>query len=284
MKNRFWIILLGASVVLAGMACGRGIAQPPAAPAPGGAAAEAAPACPAVSVAPDNTRLVGLQDDVRLLGMLNRLQLNADQINKLIPAAEKLAKQRTDAQAEITVLQGGLEKLLAQKRDLLLADKPVPDDLENQIDTAQSHQEAAQQEADDQLARSAQALRSLLTPDQLDIVGGRYEARLQARELLDWLRGLSDNDFSEEGNSNAEGLADPAKGFSKETLAKLFAAVRKLTPADYEKQRDDYANKLAPLYGASDAEQDQQIAGAFSHPHMADLLQEKLKVRGGGEG
>jgi hypothetical protein len=272
-------------LVLAGLACGRGSAQAPAPPvAPAGAPVETAPACPAVSVAPDATRLAGLQDDVRLLTMLNRLQLTTDQINKLIPAAENLAKQRAAAQAEITVMQEGLEKLLAQKRDLLLADKPVPDDLENQIETAQNHQEAAQEQAAGGLASSARALRPLFTPDQLDIVGGRYEARLQARELLDWLRGLSDNDFSEESGSNAEGLQDPDKGFSKETLAKLFAAVRKLTPAEYEKQRDDYANKLAPLYGASETEQNEQIAGAFSHPHMAELLRDKLKVLGGGEG
>jgi small-conductance mechanosensitive channel len=279
MNNRFAVALVVASLLLAGLACRPGIAQPPAAPA-----AEPGAASPAVTVTPDTAKLVELQDEVRLLGMLNRLQLTADEINKLLPPTEKLAQQRAQALAELAGMQSDLEKLVAQKRDLLLADKPVPDGLDNQIGEAQNHQEAAQEQAAAKLADSAKALRPLFTSDQLDIVAGRYEARLQARELLDWLRGLSDNDFSEEAGSNAEGLADPDQGFSKEALTKLFAAVRKLTPAQYDQQRDTYAQQLAPLYGASGPEENQQIAGAFSDPHMADLLRAKLKVIGGGAG
>lgn len=275
MTKRFGIALMVAGTLLTAGACQRSVGQ---------TTPEIPGTCPAVTVMPDNGKLLSLQDDIRLLAMLNRMQLTADQINQLLPLTEKLEQQRGLAQAEQTALQADLEKALTAKRDLLLADKPVPEPLETQISTIQSHQDAAAEKARTALAEAAKALRPIFTADQLEIVTGRYEARLQARELLDWLRGLSDNDFGEEANSNADGLADPDKGFSKEALVKLFGEARKLTATQYEKQRDDYAKKLAPLYGVSEQDENNQIAGAFSHPRMADLLREKLKVIGGGAG
>ena len=273
MTNRFIIAFIAVSLLATGLACQRSVGQ-----------VEAENGYPAVTVAPDNPKLAGLQDDIRLLGMLNRLQLSGEQINRLLPVTEALQQQRAAAQAEMTAIQGDLEQALTQKRQLLVEDKPVSEDLDKQIQTLQSHEDAAQEQAATKLGEAAKAIRALLSPEQLDIATGRYEAALQAQELLDWLRGLSDTDFRDEAAANAEGLANPDRGFTQETLVKMFQTVRKLSAADYEKQRNEYAKKLAPLYGSSEEEENQQIAGVFSHAHMADLLREKLKVLGGGAG
>ncbi len=275
MSNRFGAALVVLTLLATGLACQHSVGQ---------VTAEQPVSCPVVSLVPDSSRLLGLLDDIRLLGLLNRLQLSTEQIEKLLPVTEKLQQERAAAQAEIAALQADLEKALLQKRDLLVADKPVPADLDKQIAALQSRQQAAQEQATARLGQSAKAVRNLLSPQQADIATGRYEARLQAQELLEWLRGLSDSDFTEEANSNAQGLADPDKGFSEQILVKMFQTVRKLSAAEFEKQRETYAQQLAPLYGSSEDEEDQQIAGAFSHPHMADLLREKLKVAGEGAG
>lgn len=275
MSNRFGAALVVLVVLATGLACRHSVGQ---------VTAEEPVSCPVVTVAPDTSRLLQLLDEIRLLGMLNRLQLSAEQIERLLPVTEKLQQERAAAQAEIAALQTDLEKVLQQKRDLLVADKPVPADLDKQIGALQNRQQAAQEQATARLGQSAKAIRALLSPQQADIATGRYEARLQAQELLEWLRGLSDSDFTEEANSNAQGLADPDKGFSAEALVKMFQTVRKLSAAEFDKQREAYAQKLAPLYGSSEDEENQQIAGAFSHPQMADLLREKLKVAGGGAG
>ena len=274
MNNRLFMVLIGVALLLAGPACQRGAGQ----------IEEGMALCPALTLAPDNAAVRGLQDDIGLLGMLNRLQLSEDQINKLLPVVEKLQQQRQAAQGQVAAILSDLEKALTQKRQLLVEDKPVGEDLEKQVSTLQNLQAAAQEHAMTELGNSAKGVRGLLSPEQLEIVTGRYEARLQAQELLEWLRGLADDDFSEEAKSNAEGLADPDRGFTEETLLKLFEAARKLSAADFEKQGETYTKQLAPLYSATEAEENQQIAGSFSHPHMADLLREKLKVIGGGAG
>jgi hypothetical protein len=237
-------------------------------------------ACPTVTVAADSPLLQGLQDDVQLLGLINRLQLSAEQINRLLPLVEQLTQVRSAAQAEVAKVQEALVKALTEKRQLLLEDKPASQELERRLASLRFQLQQTQEQGVERLAAAARSLRPLFTEPQLEIVTGRYEARLQARELLDWLRGLSDSDFTEESAANAEGLADPGKGFDRETLVRLFASVRKMSAAEYEKQQGELAQKLAPLYSPGEDDENRQIAGAFAHPHMADLLREKLRILG----
>ncbi|HEY3398979.1 MAG TPA: hypothetical protein VGM19_15125 [Armatimonadota bacterium] len=268
--------LLILAAALTGGACQRSSAQAP---------DEATDnSCPAVSVGPESAQLLGLQDDLRLLTILDRMQLTADQINQMLPLVDQLAQQRAESDQQIEKLQGDLIRALTDKRQLLVEDKPVSEEIERQIVTLQSAVGKAREQGAARLTESAKPLRKLLTAPQLDIVTGRNEARLQARELLDWLRGLSDSDFTEEAAANAEGLADADKGLDKDVLTKLFATARKMTAAQYDKGRDELAARLAPLYGPSPDQEDAQIAGAFAHPHTAALLREKLKFAGNSEG
>jgi len=272
MSNRLGLALIVISALLAGPVCQHSVGQ-----------VEGNPEeiiCPTVTVAADSPLLQGLQDDVQLLGLINRLQLSAEQINRLLPMVERLAEARTAAQAEVAKVQEALVKALTEKRQLLLEDKPTSQELERRLAELRFQLQQTQEQGVERLAAAARSLRPLFTEPQLEIVTGRYEARLQARELLDWLRGLSDSDFTEESAANAEGLADPDKGFDQETLVRLFASVRKMSAAEYEKQQGELAQKLAPLYSPGEDDENRQIAGAFAHPHMADLLREKLRILG----
>ncbi len=272
MSNRLGLALIVVSALLAGPACQRSVGQV------GDNQEEIV--CPTVTVAADSPLLQGLLDDLQLLALLNRLQLSAEQINRLLPMVEQLRQVRSAAEAEVAKIQEALVKALTEKRQLLLEDKPVPQELEGRLARLRFQLQQAQEQGVERLAEAARSLRPLFTAPQLEIVTGRYEARLQARELLDWLRGLSDSDFTEESAANAEGLADPDKGFSQETLVRLFADVRKMSAADYEKQQGELTQRLAPLYSPGEEDENRQIAGAFTHPHMADLLREKLRVLG----
>ncbi len=274
MTNRFLMALIAGALLATGPACQRSIGQVE--PEEG--------SCPIINLLPESPDLVGLEDDIRLLAMLNRLQLTPEQIHQLLPVSEALQGQRTTAQAEVEVLQADLRTALLQKRQLLLGDRPVPEQLNQRIQRAQVLVEAAREQAAGRLGQAAKAVRALLSPEQLAIVTGRYEGSLQAQELLDWLRGLSDTEFADEAAANAEGLENPDLGFTSDALEAMFVEVRKLSAAQYEAQRATYAAKLAPLYGVTEDEENQRIAGAFSHAHMPGLLREKLQVLGEGTG
>lgn len=234
--------------------------------------------CAVPLLAPPSAKVQALSEDLRLLQLFNRLQFTPQQIQSLLPAVDALAARRAQFDQEMAAIDQRLEAALSDERALLLADKPLTAELQKRVSALQNERSATQQRAQMELASAAAGLRKLLTAPQLAIVTGSYEATLQARELLEWLRTLSDNDFAEEAQANAEGLAVPDKGLDAQLLLNLFKTARKLSAADFARQEEELAQKLAPAYGLSETEANGRIAGAFAHPRMPGLLREKATL------
>ena len=269
------LILIGIMVVLM---VGNAACQPAATPA-------AAPAtCPPPMLAPPSAKVQQLTDDIRLLQVLNRLQFTPAQIAALLPAVDALQTQRTDFDAQIAAVDTQLETSLGGERALLMADKPITAEIQKHVSDLQSNRANLQEKAQLALAQSSAGLRKLLTAPQLAIVTGSYEAQLQGREMLEWLRTLSDNDFTEEAKANAEGLAAPDKGLDQALLLQLFNTARKMSATDFAKSEDELAQRLAPAYGLNEAEANARIAGTFGSPRMPALLREKAQLTSQGAG
>jgi hypothetical protein len=270
------MIVLG----LAGMLIVGNAACQPGPPAEQGTAAT----CPAPLLAPPSAKTQQLAEDIRLLQLVNRMQFTPAQIQSILPLVDALAVKRAQFDQEAAAVDQRLESALGDERALLMADKPITAEVQKQVNTLQSERVATQQRAQTEIAQGAAALRKVFTAPQLAIVTGSYEAQLQARELLEWLRTLADNDFSEEAQANAEGLAVPEKGLDTQLLLNLFNTARKLSAADFARQEDELAQSLAPAYGLSEAEANGRIAGAFGSARMPALLREKATVSQAGAG
>lgn len=275
MSKRPGVAVFTMALLLSGMACEQSGGQ-----VTGGVG----PLSPALLVSTEPPTLQELTEDIRLLGLLNRLQLDAGQINGLLPLVAQLQQERSRLEAKLTGVRQELEQALSEKVGLLLQDKPIPQELEESIYSLQSRYYGAQEDMQAALATKATALRQVLTEPQLAIVSGKYEAELQAGEMFDWLRTLAESDYADEAQVNAEGLADPEMGLDENLLLNLFNTARQMSEEEYLQSREELAARLAPLYGLSDERANQQLARIFSPPRMTYLLEQKLKVLAPSEG
>lgn len=275
MSKPLGMAIFTVALLLSGLACQQSGGEI------GGAAA---PPAAGFSASTESSTLAELAEDIRLLGLLNRLQLEAGQINDLLPLVAQLCQARERLEAENTSLRQQLVQALGEKVNLLLQDKPIPQKLEERSYSLQSQYYGAQENVQTTLTTQAAGLRQVLSEAQLAIVSGKYEAELQGGEMLDWLRTLSESDYTDEAQANAEGLADPEKGLDEDLLLNLFHTAREMTEKQYLQSRSELAERLAPLYGLSDERTNQQLAKLFSSPRMTYLLREKLKILAPGEG
>jgi hypothetical protein len=235
-------------------------------------------------ISPPSAQVQKLSDDIRLLQLIDRLQFTPEELQQLLPAVDALAAQRAQFDQAAAALDTQLESALGDERALLVADKPITDEIEKRISDLQTQRSATEQQAEQALSTSAAGLRKLLTPPQLAIVTGAYEAMLQARQELEWLRTLSDNDFSEQALGEASGLAVPEKGIDKTLLLNLFTTAHKMNPADFGKSEDEFAQKLAPAYGLSENEANGRLAATFGNAEMPALLRETAAASAGNAG
>ncbi|NLO74373.1 MAG: hypothetical protein GX100_09745 [candidate division WS1 bacterium] len=240
--------------------------------------------CPPPMLAPPPAKIQQLTEEIRLLQLLNRMQFTAEQLTALLPVVDNLQKERGQFDEQIAALDTQLEQALTRQRELLVADKRVPADLHRRLAELQKQRAELQEQAQLALAQSGGSLRKLLTAPQLAIVTGSYEAQLQAREMLAWLRTLSDEDFTQEARANAEGLAMPEKGLTQDLLLQVFTTARKMSAPDFAKSENELTQRLAPVYGLTETEADGRLAATFASPHMPGLLREKAATAAGGAG
>lgn len=216
-----------------------------------------------------------LANDIALLDTINRLDLQAAQLGPLTQLAERAEQAVAAREPERQAALARLIPLLRQKRDLLLEDKEVPADLENNLRQTRQAVEKAEQ----QIGECGQALvpdlRKVLSADQISILTGADEARGQAEELLDWVRELSAGTFAEEAAATAEELADPEVNLSAKDIMGIFTAVRKLSEADYAAKKGPHVSRIALLYSPTPEAADDSLAQFLTMPRLALLLREK---------
>jgi pyruvate-formate lyase len=222
-----------------------------------------------------------LSADVDLLEQLNRLQLSAQQIESL--AALSSARQTVAgsfAPKRENVLNA-LASALRQKRQLLLRDEPVPDELEEKIARLNTELVALKQAEVEQCSRLVTELRKLLSEAQIALLTGQREAYEGALNLLQWLRGLGDKEYEEEVQAAAEELALPEQGLTVEEIRKICDRARALDEQAFDDQGGALAEKLLPAYAPSEAAQTQMIMDLLSNPRLNALLRDKKAAQGG---
>jgi hypothetical protein len=234
---------------------------------------------PATSTSPATAEaklaVAELNQDIETLGSLNRLDLQPKQVQSLLTVLERLRADVAKDDAQRQAALSALVPLLREKRTALLQDKPISDDLDKRIRDAQVKVDALDDQQQQTLGKYGAEFRGILSAAQIDILTGADQARSQAEELLTWIRGMGEAEFTEEGKANATELADYEIGLPANVIMKLFTDVRKLSEAEWTKNRAPYVAKLAPLYMPMKEAADDTVVQFFAAPHMLELLKQR---------
>lgn len=225
--------------------------------------------------------LDAVNQDLEILMTLNRLDLTGNQITDLLAVMDKLYGDIAKVQQQRAAAISALVPLLQEKRSALMLDKTPDEALETRIREAQDKVDQATDGLSDVWAKFAPQLKVVLSEAQVSIISGGDEANSQADELLEWIRGLSDAEFAEEGQANAAELADARVGLKADAIMKLFTDARKLSEADYKKNRAGLVGQLAKLYMPLPEAADEALASWFGQSRMGDILRERQQKLGG---
>ncbi len=221
-----------------------------------------------------------LQADLDLLDQLNRLDLTQAQARKLMDAARQISARalaplppKARPQAET------LQTLLQRKKEILLRDEGVPSELEEQIKNAKAAlDEALDEDANAQVADGAALLRKALSEDQVKIIVGADLALQRAQEMLDYFRGMSQEDFAASAANEAATTADlsPDQTITSEQLLSVWRQARQISQEQYNRERAKLAEKTAGAYGWSPQETDSLLVQWAVDEAMIRVLEEKL--------
>ncbi|MEN6304487.1 MAG: hypothetical protein ABFD96_17265 [Armatimonadia bacterium] len=218
----------------------------------------------------------GLVQDIDLLYTVNRLDLQKNQHQPLSDLVARVQAEKDKLQPARQAALAELIPALREKRALLVQDKPVPADLEERIRASQAKLDEGDEAVTQTSAKFVPDLKKLLSPEQVAIITGADEAHAQAEELLQWVREMDAGTFAEEGKANAAELADPELKLPADAIMKIFNDARKLSEADYDKQRETFITKLSPLYMPMQEAADSALLEFFAAPRLGAILKEKL--------
>jgi hypothetical protein len=222
-----------------------------------------------------------LSRDVDLLARLNQLQLSTDQVKALGQLAKRRQEAAAAGAAKRAEILTALAQALRQKRQLLLGDQPSPEALENKIAQHNTELQALSQGEKEQCKALLADLRTALTPAQLAVLTGKLEAKRNALEMLEWLRGLKDAEYEDEADGAAQELDSPDRNLPAEKIRAVLDRARKLDAAGFEKQKGALADELLPAYALSPAAEDDALMDLIGDQRLGPLLEDKLAVLGG---
>ena len=216
-----------------------------------------------------------LSQDIDLLFTVNRLDLQPAQVKPLLDLIAQVEQEKAKLEPQRQAALAQLIPLLREKRALLVQDKDVPEDLDAKVQAAQTKVEEAGQGIANANAKYVPDLKKVLTTAQVSIITGADEARSQADELLQWIRELPAAEYTDEAKANAEQLQAAEVNLPAAAIMKVFDEARKMSAADYAKNKDGLITKLAPLYMPMDEAADDALLQFFSAPRLGVILKER---------
>lgn len=234
------------------------------------------PAPTPLTTGDENLAVDDLRADIELLQTVNRLELTAEQIDNLLQIIGRLEGiNRTYDRRQTVDHRDTLEALLAHKREILIKDQPVNEELQAKLEHRQQMVQDLERERAEALQEVIPDLRAVLTDAQMQIVAGVDQAKVQAEEMLAWLRELPEVDYGEEAPANAEALASADVGVDTNVLLDVFHTARDMSAEEYRQAKHELVARIAPIYGATPAAADRLILRLFTNPRTKVILQEK---------
>ncbi|MCX7599508.1 MAG: hypothetical protein N2512_11690 [Armatimonadetes bacterium] len=222
-----------------------------------------------------------LSEDVDLLAKLTPLSLTADQARALAALAtrrQEIAAGQAPKRAEIL---RALAQALRQKRQSLLFDLPVPDELEDKLAQLNTELQALNRAENEQAKNLLAEMRKALRPEQLAVLTGRLEAKRNAMELLDWLRELDEAAYREEAENTAEELDSPERGLPAAKIRAILDRARAMDEVRFAREKSALADELLPAFSISAEAEDQMLLELLSNGRLVPLLNDLIAARSG---
>lgn len=222
-----------------------------------------------------------LSEDVDLLARLTPLALTLEQVRTIAALAGRRQEIAAATAPKRTEILSALAQALRQKRQLLLLDRPVSDELENKLAQLNTELQALARAEAEQAKGLLAELRKTLSPSQLAILTGRLEAKRNAMELLEWLRDLSDADYREEAQNTAEELDSPDRGLPASKIRAVLDRARAMDEARFGREKAALAEELLPAFAISPQAEDELLLDLLSNERLGPLLNDWLAARSG---
>jgi len=243
--------------------------------APSGPIAVTPPTRPTETPDPDRT-IQTLTDEIDALETINHLAITEEQLPGLVEALQAAASARDKRQADKDRRRSELIPALEEHKGLLAKDEAVPAALSAKI--AKLQQEIVRLDTiDPQVSATlADALRKILTKEQVLIAAGGLQARIQASETLDGFRELPRQAFEAEIGPYSQELAAGSSDTSPAQVEALLRDAVSLGEREYEENRDKIVRQLQPLFVPGGQTADQVLVDALTRPYILDLLRQRM--------
>ncbi len=214
--------------------------------------------------------------EIDALETINHLALSEDQLPGLVEALQAAASARDKRLGEKDQRRSELIPALEEHKELLAKDEAVPAALSAKISRLQ--QEIVRLDTiDPQVSATlADALRKILTKEQILIAAGGLQARIQAIETLDGFRELPRQAFEAEIGPYSQELASGSSDTTPEQVEALLRDAVSLGEREYEENRDKIVRQLQPLFVPGGQTADQVLVDAFTQPYILDLLRQRM--------
>lgn len=224
-------------------------------------------------------RVAELRAMIAALEFVNSLQLAPEQTARILPLLETAREAREQAEAREQELLAELAELLERQVEHLRRDEPLPSDLEAQtIDVENELRHLPP--LDPQVEKAvADGLREILSPEQIAVVMGALEARIQAEEMLDGFRRLRPDEFEAQIGPFVQELAHPDADMTPEQLEALFREARTLSAEEYRDGKGALVEALEPLFAPGDEAAEQLLVRAFARPHVLTVLADRQRAQ-----
>lgn len=222
-----------------------------------------------------------LQADIRLLDMINSLDLTTKQIDRLIPVVIRLQNLQTDYEQRKQAVTRQILPLLEQRRDALIKGTTPPRRLEQDLSRFEAKLSAVNDELWLAQEKYTTEVCKILQPAQVGVITGTEEARRRAEDLLAWFREMPAADYADESVATSEALDSPEIELDAKMLQQTFDIARSLTSAQYEVKKAELVDRIAPLYGATAEAEQRALLGVFGHWRVVEVLRDKNQAMSG---
>lgn len=222
-----------------------------------------------------------LSEDVDLLSKLTLLSLTTDQARALAALAARRQEIAAAQAPKRTEILQALAQTLRQKRQSLLFDLPVPDELEDKLAKLNTELQALNRAENDQAKQLLAEMRKALRAEQLAVLTGRLEAQRNAVELLDWLRELDGAAYREEAENAAEELDSPERGLPAAKIRAILDRARAMDEVRFAREKSALAEELLPAFVISAEAEDQMLLELLGNERLLSVLNDLIAARSG---
>ncbi|RKX71178.1 hypothetical protein DRP53_02565 [candidate division WOR-3 bacterium] len=241
---------------------------------------------------------LSLSNEIRIINLLNGLELDRAQKERIIALATSAQKLHREYESEKEGLEAEIEPLLQELKEVLIEHDPIPSHLRKSIHRVEEKLIRLRAEYHSRLDSLAQLLTECLRPEQIYVIEtyqpclipppgeakiGQSEKPLGIYHLLDRIRKMPEPVYQRNRDRIIERVAERIvlhappwqkldQKLLKREIGKIFDRTRSLTPLEYSIQREELAEYLKGFTHRPGSDLEPKIRKFLLSEEVIDLL------------